>query len=51
MTNTEQKEKSITIKLPAPLVKKVDALAKDGDRSRAAQVRRLLINHPDLQGA
>jgi predicted transcriptional regulator len=49
MKTETKKEKAITIKLPSDLIKKIDEQARIGDRTRAAQVRRLLIGHPDLQ--
>ena len=51
MKTDTNKEKAVTIKLPSDLIRKIDEQAKIGDRTRAAQVRRLLINHQELQGA
>lgn len=47
---TEENLKAVTFKLPRELVKKIDQLAKEGDRKRAAQVRRMLSTHPLIAG-
>ena len=45
---TEKTDKAVTFKLPREVVKLVSVLAKQGDRTVAAQMRRLLASHPEV---